>query len=122
MNNGTAVRKIKRTQQPASGKAAGRPANLVYRMDRLTLKMVVIGAVTVITVIAVAAAVIAMNNRVAGIQSDIARIERRTRDLNGRNDDLKLKVADLMSSSRLEEIAGRAGLDLNDTNTRNVTK
>ncbi len=118
MNN-TAVKKVEKKQSVGQGSRKNQQ-KLVYQIDMTSVKMFLMSAVVAIVILIVATTIISINNKITKTQTEIAKIEQKTKSLNSQNEDLKLKVADLTSNSRLEKIAEKAGLNLNDNNMRNV--
>ena len=117
MNN-TAIKKVEKKQSIRQASKKNQQ-KLVYQIDVMSVKMFLMSAIVAIVILVVATTIISMNNKITKTQTEIARIEK-TKALNNENEDLKLKAADLMSNSRLEKIAEKAGLNLNDNNMRNV--
>ena len=117
MNN-TAIKKVEKKQSIRQASKKNQQ-KLVYQID-VSVKMFLMSAIVAIVILVVATTIISMNNKITKTQTEIARIEQKTKALNNENEDLKLKAADLMSNSRLEKIAEKAGLNLNDNNMRNV--
>ena len=118
MNN-TAIKKVEKKQSIRQASKKNQQ-KLVYQIDVMSVKMFLMSAIVAIVILVVATTIISMNNKITKTQTEIARIEQKTKALNNENEDLKLKAADLMSNSRLEKIAEKAGLNLNDNNMRNV--
>lgn len=118
MNN-TAIKKVEKKQSIRQTSKKNQQ-KLVYQIDVMSVKMFLMSAIVAIVILVVATTIISMNNKITKIQTEIAKIEQKTKALNNENEDLKLKAADLMSNSRLEKIAEKAGLNLNDNNMRNV--
>ena len=118
MNN-TAIKKVEKSQSVRQGPKKNQQ-KLVYHIDMTSIKMFLWSAIVAIVILVVATTIISMNNKITKTQTEISKIEQKTKALNSQNEDLKLKAADLMSNSRLEKIAEKAGLNLNDNNMRNV--
>lgn len=118
MNN-TAIKKVEKNQSIRQASKKNQQ-KLVYQIDVMSVKMFLMSAIVAIVILVVATTIISMNNKITKTQTEIARIEQKTKALDNENEDLKLKAAYLMSNSRLEKIAEKAGLNLNDNNMRNV--
>lgn len=118
MNN-TAIKKVERKQSVGQDSRKNQQ-KLAYQIDMMSIKMFLMSAIVAIVILVAATTIISMNNKITKTQTEIAKIEQKTKALNSQNEDLKLKAADLTSNSRLEKIAEKAGLNLNDNNMRNV--
>ncbi|SEM56820.1 cell division protein FtsL [Ligilactobacillus sp. WC1T17] len=67
-------------------------------------------------------AVVSTNSDINRTQIKLEQTEKKAKALKNKNDDLKLKVAELTNSERLSNLAKQAGLKMNDSKIRNVNK
>ncbi|MDF8367153.1 cell division protein FtsL [Weissella paramesenteroides] len=84
-----------------------------------TVDFMMVGA-AVLTVIVMAFLVIFMANRSATANTQLSTTSAQLEKVRNKNNDLKQEVSDLSSPDRLNKIAEKNGLKLNNQNIRNV--
>lgn len=84
-----------------------------------TVDFMMVGA-AVLTVIVMAFLVIFMANKSATANTQLSTTSAQLEKVRNKNNDLKQEVSDLSSPDRLNKIAEKNGLELNNQNIRNV--
>ncbi|KAA8439060.1 cell division protein FtsL [Weissella paramesenteroides] len=84
-----------------------------------TVDFMMVGA-AVLTVIVMAFLVIFMANKSATANTQLSTTSAKLETVRNKNNDLKQEVSDLSSPDRLNKIAEKNGLKLNNQNIRNV--
>lgn len=84
-----------------------------------TVDFIMVGA-AVLTVIVMAFLVIFMANKSATANTQLSTTSAQLEKVRNKNNDLKQEVSDLSSPDRLNKIAEKNGLKLNNQNIRNV--
>lgn len=84
-----------------------------------TVDFMMVGA-AVLTVIVMAFLVIFMANKSATANTQLSTTSAKLETVRNKNNDLKQEVSDLSSPDRLNKIAEKNGLELNNQNIRNV--
>lgn len=84
-----------------------------------TVDFMMVGA-AVLTVIVMAFLVIFMANKSATANTQLSTTSAQLEKVHNKNNDLKQEVSDLSSPDRLNKIAEKNGLKLNNQNIRNV--
>ena len=105
------------------------PVHKIYKQPkRLAKKVTLVGkdfiylAAVVIIAFAVTTSVVKSTVALTNAQHELQTIRKQQTKLQVQNTNAKQEISELSSRSRLSKIAASAGLKLNESSTRNVTK
>lgn len=104
------------------------PVHKINKQKRLAKKVTLVGkdfiylAAVVIIAFAVTTSIVKSTVALTNAQHELQTIRKQQTKLQVQNTNAKQEISELSSWSRLSKIAASAGLKLNESSTRNVTK